>query len=303
MASRKIGGLGKGFDALFNNSEISVVAGDATESVEDIRFLDINDIRPNSKQPRKAFDAEKIEELAKSIEIHGVIQPIMVRPIENGYEIVAGERRWRAARKASLKEIPCIVRELSEEQNMLIALIENMQREDLNPMEEADALNQMISTYGMTQEDVSKSIGKSRPYITNALRLLKLPDEVQELVVQGNLSTGHARAIVGIKEQDRQIKVAKKVCAEGLSVRETEALALQEATVADKNARSARKRKKNHEITRMEEELKTAMGTKVSISHGSRRGRIEIEYYGKEELERLLDMLLSLKSIPQGLRN
>jgi len=295
MAAPKGRGLGKGLEALFNDVEISASAsGRSGENQEGILFLDVNDIKPNSKQPRKNFPEDKIEELARSIETHGIIQPIMVRPFGEGYEIVAGERRWRAARRASLKQVPCIIRELSEEQNMLIAIIENMQREDLNPMEEAEALNQMITNFGMTQEEVSKSVGKSRPYITNALRLLKLPSEVQELVVQGDLTNGHARAIAGIKEVKRQVNLANKIVREGLSVRETETLASQENESINKPAK-AKARAKNREITDMEEELKSALGTKVAINHGMRRGKIEIEYYSREELERLLELLMTLK--------
>lgn len=295
MAAPKGRGLGKGLEALFNDVEISASASDrAGESQEGILFLDVNDIKPNSKQPRKSFPEDKIEELARSIETHGIIQPIMVRPSGEGYEIVAGERRWRAARRASLKQVPCIIRELSEEQNMLIAIIENMQREDLNPMEEAEALNQMITNFGMTQEEVSKSVGKSRPYITNALRLLKLPSEVREMVVQGDLTNGHARAIAGIKEVKRQVNLANKIVKEGLSVRETETLASQENESINKPAK-AKARAKNREITDMEEELKSALGTKVAINHGMRRGKIEIEYYSREELERLLELLMTLK--------
>ena len=296
MAGSKGRGLGKGLEALFNDVEINAhESGHPSENQEGILFLDINDIKPNSQQPRKNFPEEKIEELARSIETHGIIQPIMVRPSGEGYEIVAGERRWRAARKASLKQVPCIIRELSEEQNMLISIIENMQREDLNPMEEAEALNQMITKYGLTQEEVSKSVGKSRPYITNALRLLKLPEEVRELVMRGELTSGHARAIAGVEEEKNQIHLAKKVAKEGLSVRETEALAKKENEGSDKKKGKAKSRTKNREITDMEEELKTALGTKVAISHGTRRGKIEIEYYSRDELERLLELLLSLK--------
>lgn len=294
MAASKGRGLGKGLEALFNDVEIN--AHDrSSENQEGILFLDINDIKPNSKQPRKNFPDDKIEELARSIETHGIIQPIMVRPSGEGYEIVAGERRWRAARKASLKQVPCIIRELSEEQNMLVAIIENMQREDLNPMEEAEALNQMITTYGMTQEEVSKSVGKSRPYITNALRLLKLPPEIQSMVVQGDLTNGHARAIAGIKELKRQLHVAGKIVKDGLSVRETEALASKENEGTGTKPAKAKARAKNREITDMEEELKTALGTKVAINHGSRRGKIEIEYYSRDELERLLELLMTLR--------
>ncbi|MDD3169697.1 MAG: ParB/RepB/Spo0J family partition protein [Eubacteriales bacterium] len=294
MAAAKGRGLGKGLEALFNDVEISTHDSESTaEHYEGIQLLDLNDIKPNSRQPRKNFPDDKIDELARSIETHGIIQPIMVRLAGEGYEIVAGERRWRAARRANLKQVPCIVRDLTEEQNMLVAIIENMQREDLNPMEEAEALNQMITAFGLTQEEVSKSVGKSRPYITNALRLLKLPLDIREMVAQGELSNGHARAILGIKEEKRQLHLAKRVCKEGLSVRETEALSNKENEGLVKKPSKARS--KNREITYMEEELKTALGTKVAINHGARRGKIEIEYYSREELERLLELLLSLK--------
>ncbi len=297
MAATKIRGLGKGLEALFNDVEINTQDSEhsATSYQEGILFLDINDIKPNSKQPRKSFRDDKIDELARSIETHGIIQPIMVRTSGEGYEIVAGERRWRAARRASLKQIPCIIRELSEEQNMLVAIIENMQREDLNPMEEAEALNQMITKFGLTQEEVSKSVGKSRPYITNSLRLLRLPPAVQELVVQGDLTNGHARAIAGIKDEKKQLLLARRTAQEGLSVRETEVLVNKENEGIVNRSAKAKPRTKNREIIDLEEQLKTALGTKVMISPGSRRGKIEIEYYSREELERLLEMLLSIK--------
>lgn len=297
MAAPKGRGLGKGLEALFNDVEINThdTERNSSSANEGILFLDINDIKPNSKQPRKNFPDDKIDELAKSIETHGIIQPIMVRPAGEGYEIVAGERRWRAARRAALKQVPCIIRELTEEQNMLIAIIENMQREDLNPMEEADALNQMIVQYGLTQEEVSKSVGKSRPYITNALRLLKLPSEIREMVVQGQLTSGHARAIAGVKDETKQVSLASKTVKEGLSVREAETLANKENESMPNRQAKAKPRAKNREITDLEEELKTVLGTKVEISQGTKRGKIEIEYYSRDELERLLELLLSLK--------
>lgn len=297
MAAAKGRGLGMGLEALFNNVEINAQdIHDATNAQEGgIVFLDINDIKPNSKQPRKSFDEEKIEELARSIEVHGILQPIMVRPLKEGYEIVAGERRWRAARKASLKKVPCLIRELDEEQNMLFAIIENMQREDLNPMEEAEALNQMISTYGLTQEEVSKSIGKSRPYITNALRLLKLPMHVQNMVTEGALTSGHARAIAGIKDEKKQLEIANHAVRSGISVREIETL-IGESGDGNKKKTSVKKPKtKSREITDVEEELKIILGTKVSIVHGTKRGKIEIEYYSKDELERIIELMLNLK--------
>ncbi len=297
MTAAKTRGLGKGLEALFNDVEISTKDNDVPDIAdhEGVLLLDINEIKPNSKQPRKTFQEDRIEELARSIEQHGIIQPIMVRMAGTGYEIVAGERRWRAARKASLKMIPCIVRELSEEQNMLVAIIENMQREDLNPMEEAEALNQMITTYGLTQEEVSKSIGKSRPYITNALRLLRLPDEIQEMVVSGSLTNGHARAIAGVKDEIKQLKIAKRVKENGLSVRETEVLVHKENEGLDTTGKRPKPRAKNRELTDLEDDLKHVLGTRVSINHGARKGKIEIEYYSRDELERLLELIMSLR--------
>jgi len=228
MAAPKKKGLGKGLDALFANTEINTkeisVTNTADATDNGISYININDIKPNEGQPRKTFDDEKINELADSIQEHGLIQPIVLRKSGKGYEIVAGERRWRACRKAGLKEIPCIIKELTDEENMLIAIIENMQREDLNPIEEAEGLNQMIVTYGLTQAEVSKSVGKSRPYITNALRLLKLPSEIREMLSEGKLTTGHARAIAGVSSKAEQIRIAEKVIKEGLSVREIEKL-------------------------------------------------------------------------------
>ncbi len=296
MAARKSKGLGKGLEALFNDMEIDIGKPGSAEAHEGIEFIDINAIKPNTKQPRKIFQEDKIEELARSIEAYGIIQPILIRPSNTGYEIVAGERRWRAARKASLKQVPCIIRDLSEEQNLIISIIENMQRENLNPIEEADALNQMISHFGMTQEEVSKSVGKSRPYISNALRLLKLPEMIQEMIVQGQLTNGHARAIAGIKDKERQKLIANRVVKEELSVRETELIAnTANAGSIEKRTTKAKPRAKNRELTDIEESLKNILGTKVAINHGIRRGKIEIEYYSREELERLLELLLSLK--------
>ena len=194
------------------NAVQTAESGGSVQSVDPaaggILYIDINDIKPNTNQPRKVFDEEKLEDLAASIQEHGLIQPVVLRSVGAGYEIVAGERRWRAARKAGVRNIPCIVRELSDEENMLLAIIENMQREDLNPIEEAEGINQMIETYGLTQDQVSKSVGKSRPYITNCLRLLKLPEAIQSFVSEGQLSAGHARAIVSAGNKEKQIALA-----------------------------------------------------------------------------------------------
>lgn len=294
MATPKNRGLGKGLEALFSDVEIDFreEEKEIKDNQDRVLFIDIHKIKPNANQPRRHFDIEKIEELAKSIEFHGVIQPILVRESGLGFEIVAGERRWRAARKAGLKEIPCILRELTEEQNMFIALIENMQREDLNDIEEARGIELMIRNYGLTQEEVSKSVGKSRPYISNALRLLKLPKNIQEMVVEGVLTGGHARAIAGIKDHNKQMIAAEKCVKLGWSVREIEAFAREKTETLTK---SSENKVKSKEITTVEEDLKRIFGTKVAIRSGKRKGKIEISYYSRDELERLLELFETLK--------
>ena len=214
-----------------------------------------------------------------------------MRKSENGYEIVAGERRWRAARKTGIRKLPCIIRELTDEENMLLAIIENMQREDLNPIEEAEGISQMIDTYGLTQEQVSKSVGKSRPYITNSLRLLKLIPEVRELLADGSISTGHAKALVSVIDEERQLSIAKKVVREGLSVRQTEKLAKDDG----KPAKRATRKTKDADVRRVEEDLKEVLGTKVTLNQKGKKSRIEIEFYSKDELERLIEMLKNIR--------
>lgn len=300
MAAPKKGGLGRGLDALFadvpvkepekEEKIIKKVAGDANDA-DSVKYIKIHDIMPNVNQPRKTFNEEKIEELAASIKEHGIIQPIVVRKHDKGYEIVAGERRWRAAMKAELNQVPCLIRELDDEQNMLIAIIENMQREDLNPIEEAEGLRQMTDTFGMTQEQVSKSVGKSRPYITNCMRLLKLPEYVKDSIADGRLSAGHGRTLITLKNEEERKALWEKILNEGLSVRETEKLAAQEEK--PKKRKPATKRK-DPNVTRVEEELKAVLGTKVTINNTGNKGKIEIEYYSKDELERLLELLKSL---------
>lgn len=301
--AKKARGLGKGLDALFGDMEVSVEPSskeeessavhdiEAAETHEGIKYIDINNIKPNANQPRKTFDEGKLEELADSIREHGLIQPLVVRKSTNGYEIVAGERRWRAARKIGIKEIPAIVRELSDEENMLLAIIENMQREDLDPIEEAEGISQMIETYGLSQEQVSKSLGKSRPYITNQLRLLKLPEEIRKMVSDGRLSSGHVRALITIDDEEKQIKLAVQAVEQGLSVRQVEALA--KANKKVKKSKSAKK-KKSADVKRVEEDLKVALGTKVNLNQNGKKGKIEIEFYSKDELERLIELLKSL---------
>lgn len=310
-APKKTRGLGKGLDALFGDAEVSLQSR-PKKSIEDadgnkdilenkapgkketkggIEYIDINNIKPNSNQPRKTFDEDKLAELAASIEEHGLIQPVVLRKADKGFEIVAGERRWRAARKIGIKEIPCIVKELTDEENMLLAIIENMQREDLNPIEEAEGIRQMIDTYGLTQEEVSKSVGKSRPYIANSLRLLRLPEAVRKYVEDGSLSTGHAKAIAAVSDEKKQVELAETAIKNGLSVRQLEKLAQQ-----DKNGVRAKSRvkTKSADVKRVEEDLKNALGTRVTLNQKGKKGKIEIEFYSKDELERLIELLKSI---------
>lgn len=298
MAAAKKGGLGRGLEALIadaapieNVGEAKEQSGEHEDSTDRVRYIKTFDIMPNANQPRKTFDEEKIQDLANSILEHGVIQPIVLRKKDEGYEIVAGERRWRAAIKAGLSEVPCLIRELDDEQNMLLAIIENMQREDLNPIEEAEGLNKMIVTYGMTQEQVSKSVGKSRPYITNSLRLLKLPEYVLELISEGKISAAHGRTVITVEDDEVRKRICEQIVKEGLSVRETERL----VDESGKPKRKPAKRIKNPNVSRVEEELKEVLGTKININQKGSKGKIEIEFFSKEELERLIDMLKSLR--------
>ena len=305
MAGTKKGGLGRGLDALFADSvpvsraaeaQISAATGAAPsenkdDGAESVKYISIHDVRPNANQPRKTFDEEKIAELAASIRENGIIQPLIVRKKGKAYEIVAGERRWRASVKAELKEVPCIVRDIDDEQNMLLAIVENMQREDLNPLEEAEGLNQMIATYGLTQEQVSKSVGKSRPYIANSLRLLKLPDDIKALISEGTISAGHGRALLSVEDEERQKKLTDMILKDGLSVRETERLASEEPAARRKKAG---RKPKDPDVAKVEADLKEALGTRVSIRKTGRKGKIEIEFFSRDELERLIEMLESL---------
>ncbi|GAB1475971.1 ParB/RepB/Spo0J family partition protein [Bacillota bacterium] len=295
MSTSKNRGLGKGLEALFGDVEITLNKEPDSKADKNgaIVLVDIHKIKPNQSQPRQSFSEEKLDELADSIKAHGIIQPLVLRESGTGYEIVAGERRWRAARKAGLKEVPCLIRVLTDEQNALVALIENMQREDLNAMEEAAGLEKMISIFGLTQEEVSKSVGKSRPYVTNSLRLLKLPGPVKEMVADGRLSSGHGRAIAGIKGDSQQMAAAKRCLEANWTVRDIEAYS-KNPTEKERKAK-AKPRVRNKDILTLEDELKDIFGTKVNIVLGSKKGKIEIEYYSRSELERLLELLQSLK--------
>ncbi|QXM07013.1 ParB/RepB/Spo0J family partition protein [Crassaminicella indica] len=284
---KKRSGLGKGLSALIPERNTDIEKN--REIKGDIQNINIHEINPNRNQPRKSFDQEKLDALAKSIKNYGVIQPIVVRTIKEGYEIVAGERRWKACRQAGLKEIPCIIKELNEKERMEIALIENLQREDLNPIEEALAYKMLIEDYQLTQEEISSSIGKSRPYIANMIRLLKLSEEVRKMLMNNLLSSGHARALLRIEDSNLQKQIGEKIIANNLSVRETESLVTK--LINDKGEKKKKQKTKDTTLMFIEDTLQTRLGTKVNIIKGKKKGKIEIEYYSDEELERLVELL------------
>lgn len=293
---KKNSGLGKGLEALFGEMNSDSLAKTKTDKKDgkaddNTTSIAIDDIKPNLNQPRKTFDPEALSDLTDSIKEHGVIQPIIVRPHGESYEIVAGERRWRASREAGLKEVPCLVRDLTDEELMLLAIVENMQREDLNPVEEAEGLDRMMNTYGMTQQQVSKSVGKSRPYIANSLRLLKLPEKIRDMMSEGKISGGHGRALLSLKSEKEMLKLAMQIEKEGLSVREVERRVSSDAKPKPRKGRAA---EKNSDVLQVEAELKEHLGTKVNLKMGAKKGTIEIEYYSRDELERLIDLLRSV---------
>jgi ParB family chromosome partitioning protein len=272
--------LGKGLNAL-----IPELPQMEDQSIQEIS---VNDIAPNRNQPRQQFDADKMEQLSESISKHGVVQPIAVRRIDRGYEIVAGERRWRAARMAGLKTVPAVVMELDERQVMEIALVENLQREDLNPIEEAEAYKTLMEEFNLTQEEISAAIGKSRPAIANTLRLLSLSEDIQRLVRTNRLTAGHARALIALGEEDRGT-VVDRILKEELSVRETEKLI--GSMVEGRKRKAAPTKEKKPWLMDMEEQIAEILGTKVQIIQGRKKGKIEIEYYSPEDLERILEFI------------
>lgn len=257
-------------------------------------FLKVSMIEPNKEQPRKKFDEDQLKELADSMKQYGVLQPLLVQKKGNFYEIIAGERRWRAAKLAGLKEVPAVIREYDEQQKMEIALIENVQREDLNPIEEAMAYKRLMEEFHLKQEEIADRVSKNRTTITNSMRLLKLAEEVQKMLVEGILSSGHARALLGLEDKKAQIMMAEKILAEGLSVRDVERL------VKSFGKTKKKKEKESDAVTlafqHMEEKMKAIMGTKVSINRKDKnKGRIEIEYYSPAELERIIELIESIR--------
>lgn len=279
--AKKQSGLGKGLGALMlENNTDSMVSTDT---------LAVNDIIPNKEQPRKTFDEAALQELADSIKQHGVLQPLLVRPLTTGgYQLVAGERRWRASRLAELKEVPVIIKELSDTEAMEIAIIENLQREDLNPIEEAEGLQALIDKCGFTQEEVATSVGKSRPAITNALRLLRLPEEVRQMTNDGDISAGHARALLAFDNEPMMLECAKQIVDKKLTVRDVEKMAKRPKTSKIK-ASSGRARDSFYD--EVELALSDALGTKVKVYNGRNKGTLEIEFYTLDDLKNIANAI------------
>lgn len=287
MAAKK-GGLGRGLDALFADNSIEEIA--STSAVK----LKIMDIEPNRDQPRKIFDEDALAELADSIAKHGVIQPLLVRPMPDGsYQLVAGERRWRASRMAGLTEVPVVIKELSDDEAMALALIENLQREDLNAIEEAQGIKALMDTLSLTQDEAAERVGKSRPAVANALRLLKLPDSVIALVSDGKLSPGHARALLGFKDEQDIIETADLIIEKGLTVRDVEKLVKKRNKEPKAEKPAARRASYYDEV---ELALTDFLGRKVKVGTkpGKESGVLEIDFFDKDDLTRLSDALKSL---------
>ena len=276
----KKNGLGKGLGALMLENSVDSNLSTST--------LPINDIIPNKDQPRKTFDEAALEELADSIRQHGVLQPLLVRPLTTGgYQLVAGERRWRASRMAELKEVPVIVKELDDTEAMQIAIIENLQREDLNPIEEAEGLQALIDKCGFTQEEAAASVGKSRPAITNSLRLLRLPEEVRDMTKNGDISAGHARALLAFESDALMLEVAEQIVSKKLTVRDVEKMAKRPAAKASQ--RSAKRRDSFYD--EVELALSEALGTKVRVNNGRNKGTLEIEFYTLDDLKNIANAI------------
>lgn len=278
----KKGGLGRGMDALFLDNS-------ATENENSTMVLNINEVEPNRNQPRKNFNEKALEELAKSIEQNGIIQPILVRPMSDGsYQLIAGERRWRAARMAGLHEVPVTIREMTDEEASVFALIENLQREDLNPVEEAEGLKSLIESYGFTQEEAADKVGKSRTAVTNTLRLLKLPSPVLQMLGDGKISAGHARALLGLDEEKEMLRIAEATVAQDLSVRQVEKM-VKYANQGEKAKPKKRDKKRDKYYDEVEIALTNVLGRRVKIylSPNGNKGTLEFEFFGKEDLTKL----------------
>ncbi|HHY46257.1 MAG TPA: ParB/RepB/Spo0J family partition protein [Firmicutes bacterium] len=275
-------GLGKGLRAL--------IPEEGEVSREQVSEVPINSIKSNPYQPRRQFDEERLQELVESIKNYGIVQPLVVRPVEGGYQLVVGERRWRAAIRAGLTVVPVVVRDVSDLEMVELALIENLQREDLTPIEQAEAYQRLINEFGLTQEELAEVLGRSRPSIANTMRLLNLPPEVQENVSRGTLTMGHARALLALATSELQVEIARLVISRDLSVRQTEELVRKALAGKTKQAKS--RHLQDPALLEIEDRLKHALGTQVRILPGQKRGKIEIEYYSRDDLERLISVLL-----------
>lgn len=274
-----IGGLGAGLDSLFS---------DNTSEVQVKKTIRTSEIEPNREQPRKNFSEDAISSLAESIREHGMLQPILVRPMAlGGYQIVAGERRWRAARMLGLDEVPVNIRELSDTQAMQIAVIENLQRENLNPVEEANGYNELIEKYGMTQEKVAQMVGRSRSSIANAIRILSLPENVLKMLGDGRLSMGHAKALLGFDDRELLISIAEKACNGGMTVRQVENIAQKSEIRLSKNS----DRHIDNYFVEMELSLKEKLGRKVKVDYGKNKGALILEFYDKDDLKEIAEKL------------
>ena len=296
----KRSGLGKGLDSLIPDNKSSkmvkktVEAPKTPENVSGQIMMKINEVEPNREQPRKNFEEDALLELADSIKQFGVLQPLIVQKKKDYYEIIAGERRWRAAKLAGVKEIPVIIKEYTDQEIVEISLIENIQRENLNPIEEAMAFKKLLTEFHLKQDEVAERVSKSRTAVTNSMRLLKLSDKVQQMIVDDMISTGHARALLAIDDPEQQYILANKIFEEKLSVRETEKLV--------KDIKNPKKEKPKKEIQNsfvyenLEERMKSVIGTKVHVNHKPNgKGKIEIEYYSDSELERIFELLMSIR--------
>ncbi len=298
MASRK-SGLGKGLDSLITNKVGTHSASEKKEQEEKEKadfMVKITKVEPNREQPRKKFDEDALLELAESLKQYGILQPLLVQKRDDYYEIIAGERRWRAAKLAGLKEVPVIVKDLSDQEIMEISLIENIQREDLNPIEEAHAYKRLLTEFNLKQDEVAERVSKSRSAITNSMRLLKLCDKVQQMIIDEKLTMGHVRPLIGIEDPEEQYAIAQKIFDERLTVRETEKL-LKKIQKEKENP----KKKEDSSVSmdflyeNLEEQMKQILGTKVNIHpKKNNKGKIEIEYYSQDELNRLLELIQTI---------
>ena len=284
MVTKRIA-LGKGLGAL--------IPGFGQDEFKTILYCGVEEIAPNRSQPRKHFDESKLQELAESIKEKGILEPLIVRKVDQGYELIVGERRWRAAQKAGLKEVPVLVKEVKGSDVLEISLIENLQREDLNPIEEAEAFKRLTEEFHISQEELSTRVGKDRTTITNTIRLLKLPPEIKNQLLQNRITSGHARAILSLETKEKQKELCALIIRKGLSVREAESMAKRWTDRTKRGATPEHKRSDlQSQLNSLQDSLRRYLGTKVRITQNGKRGKIEIEYYSNEDLERIVEAIL-----------